>query len=385
MARQYTIGGISLPGHSPISLGPRHPSNAGLITVSAEFDGDTISSADVTSGYGHRAAEKLFEVRDYRSMIMLADRHDWLAAFNGELSLTLTVEEAMRLTPTPRATILRTLLAEHARIVEERIAAEQELLRRLRRLQSAAEMGWEEVLDTIALTERLRHPDGDVRFRAALTGHASAPAEELVDRLRSDPEPGVREAATWALVQQGPSALGAIETLADGDEQARHSLAHVLGKLRSPDTVALLGRLVADPSETVAAKAAFSLGQIGGGDAVELLGGALADLRLGVRDEATAALGRLPEAEPTVRRLAAAGSATVRAHAVEALGFLHSPESVPALIRALEDDDAEVRFAALLALGDAEGPEAQRALEALVDSPDRQTRLVAARLLADRR
>lgn len=279
----------------------------------------------------------------------------------------------------------RPLLAEHARIVEERIAAEQELLRRLRRLQSAAEMGWEEVLDTIALTERLRHPDGDVRFRAALTGHASAPAEELVDRLRSDPEPGVREAATWALVQQGPSALGAIETLADGDEQARHSLAHVLGKLRSPDTVALLGRLVADPSETVAAKAAFSLGQIGGGDAVELLGGALADLRLGVRDEATAALGRLPEAEPTVRRLAAAGSATVRAHAVEALGFLHSPESVPALIRALEDDDAEVRFAALLALGDAEGPEAQHALEALVDSPDRQTRLVAARLLADRR
>lgn len=117
MARQYTIGGISLPGHSPISLGPRHPSNAGLITVSAEIDGDTISSADVTSGYGHRAAEKLFEVRDYRSMIMLADRHDWLAAFSGELSLTLTVEEAMRLTPTPRATILRTLLAEHARLI----------------------------------------------------------------------------------------------------------------------------------------------------------------------------------------------------------------------------------------------------------------------------
>lgn len=116
MPQQFTIGGLSLPGHSAISLGPRHPTSVGFITVEVEFDGTTISHADVTNGYGHRAAEKLFEVRDYRSMIMLADRHDWLSAFSGELLLTLTVEEAMRLTPTPRATVLRTLLAEYARL-----------------------------------------------------------------------------------------------------------------------------------------------------------------------------------------------------------------------------------------------------------------------------
>ena len=116
MARKFTVGGLSLPDHESISLGNRHPTNVGFITIEAEFDGDTIVSADATHGYGHRAAEKLFEVRDYRSMIMLADRHDWLSAFSGELLLTLTVEEAMRLTPTPRATILRTLLAEYARL-----------------------------------------------------------------------------------------------------------------------------------------------------------------------------------------------------------------------------------------------------------------------------
>lgn len=114
--QQFSIGGLILPEHTGISLGYRHPTSAGMVRVVVETEAGVIRSADVTSGYGHRAAEKLFEVRDYRSMIMLGDRHDWLAAFSGELSLTLTVENAMRLTPPPRATVLRTLLAELARI-----------------------------------------------------------------------------------------------------------------------------------------------------------------------------------------------------------------------------------------------------------------------------
>ena len=114
--RAFTVGGLGLPGHEPISLGPRHPSNISLIRIQAEIDGEEIVAADVTNGYGHRGAEKLFEVRDYRSMIMLADRHDWLAAFSGELCLALTLDNAMRLSPPPRASVLRTLLAELARI-----------------------------------------------------------------------------------------------------------------------------------------------------------------------------------------------------------------------------------------------------------------------------
>lgn len=113
---QYSIGGLPLPDHSAVTLGPRHPTSIGVIELTTQVRGKTIAEGDVRIGFGHRGAEKLFEVRDYRSMIMLADRHDWLAAFSGELSLTLTVEEAMRLTPPPRAVILRTALAEYARI-----------------------------------------------------------------------------------------------------------------------------------------------------------------------------------------------------------------------------------------------------------------------------
>ncbi|AQP43673.1 HEAT repeat domain-containing protein [Tessaracoccus flavus] len=276
------------------------------------------------------------------------------------------------------------LLERHARVVEQRIAAEQALLRRLRQLQTAAQTGWDEVLETIALSERLRHPDGEVRFRAALTGHASAPVEDLVERLRSDPEPGVREAATWALAQQGPAALRAVSSLADGDAQARHALAHVLGKLRTIEALPQLSLLLTDDVPEVAAKAAFSLGQVGGDEAVQLLIGALEDGRVAVRDEATSALGRLPESLASLTAAASHPLPQVRAQVAEALGFLAHPEAVPVLIAALEDDDADVRFSALLALGSAEGPEARHALEALTASPDRRTSLVAARLLEAR-
>jgi NADH-quinone oxidoreductase subunit D len=65
----------------------------------------------------HRGAEKLFEVRDYRQIGMLADRHDWQAPFFGELGVALVCEQLLGLEVPPRASWLRTLLAEHTRIL----------------------------------------------------------------------------------------------------------------------------------------------------------------------------------------------------------------------------------------------------------------------------
>jgi len=111
-----SIGGIPLPDHAPISLGRNHPSQTGVVGLNVTVVNSLIADAEVHPGYLHRGAEKLFEVRDYRSLIMLADRHDWLASFSGELVVTHAVESAMRLTPPPRAVQLRSLLAEYARI-----------------------------------------------------------------------------------------------------------------------------------------------------------------------------------------------------------------------------------------------------------------------------
>lgn len=107
---------MSLPGHAHISLGYRHPTNTGFIAVETDVVDGHWRNVVIRPGYGHRGAEKLFEVRDWRAGIMLADRHDWLSAFSGELCATIAIEQAMRLVAPPRATWLRTLLAETARI-----------------------------------------------------------------------------------------------------------------------------------------------------------------------------------------------------------------------------------------------------------------------------
>lgn len=275
------------------------------------------------------------------------------------------------------------LLSRHVAAVEARIAEEQELLTALRRLQGAADTGWDEVLSVIALTERLRHPDASVRFRATLTDAPRAPADLLIDLL-SDPAAGVREGATWAVAQRPEIRDQLVTSMRGGDSTTRHSLAHVLGKLRDPGSVEVLAGLLADPDESVAAKAAFSLGQIGGVPAARALVGALGEPRPAVRDEATGALARLDEALPLLSAALSDPSAVVREQAADALAMLADEGSVPALVAALSDSSEAVRFAALVALGQLDGDTAGRAVEAAQHSPDERLRLVASRMVADR-
>jgi NADH-quinone oxidoreductase subunit D len=65
----------------------------------------------------HRGAEKLFEVRDYRQIIVLANRHDWLSAFANELGVVLAAEQLLGMEVPPRAVWARTLLAELNRVL----------------------------------------------------------------------------------------------------------------------------------------------------------------------------------------------------------------------------------------------------------------------------
>ena len=111
------VGAEPPQGTLLLDLGPDHPSRAGLLELHLWTSGTTITSAEVVVGAMHRGAEKLFEVRDYRQILMLADRHDWQAPFAGELGVALTCERMLGLEVPERATWLRTLLAEHTRIL----------------------------------------------------------------------------------------------------------------------------------------------------------------------------------------------------------------------------------------------------------------------------
>lgn len=93
-----------------------HPSAQPGFQLQVSAVGGVIREADVRVGLMHRGAEKLFEVRDYRQIMMLANRHDWLSAFSSELGIALAVEAATGITPPERATWIRTLIAETNRV-----------------------------------------------------------------------------------------------------------------------------------------------------------------------------------------------------------------------------------------------------------------------------
>ncbi len=100
-----------------INLGAGHPSGHGMLRLRLTLEGDRILTADPVIGYVHRGAEKLFEARDYRQIIVLANRHDWLGAFASELGVVLAAERLAGIEVPPRGVWARTLLAELNRVL----------------------------------------------------------------------------------------------------------------------------------------------------------------------------------------------------------------------------------------------------------------------------
>ena len=100
-----------------LNIGPQHPSTHGVLRLRLVLDGERVVSAEPIIGYMHRGTEKLFEVRDYRQITVLANRHDWLSAFSNELGVVLAVERMLGMEVPERAVWLRTLLAELNRVL----------------------------------------------------------------------------------------------------------------------------------------------------------------------------------------------------------------------------------------------------------------------------
>jgi NADH-quinone oxidoreductase subunit D len=120
MPRELTVGmgaGSLATTDMVLNIGPQHPATHGVLRLRLVVDGERIVSAEPIIGYMHRGAEKLFEVRDYRQIMVLANRHDWLSGFANELGVVLGVEAMLGMEVPERATWTRTLLAELTRVL----------------------------------------------------------------------------------------------------------------------------------------------------------------------------------------------------------------------------------------------------------------------------
>ena len=97
-------------------IGPYHGALPGPMRLKLTLDGEIIVSGEAETGFLHRGLEKAIELHGWRSSVVYSDHLDPEAAIFGELALCMAVEEIADYTIPARATSIRTILSELARI-----------------------------------------------------------------------------------------------------------------------------------------------------------------------------------------------------------------------------------------------------------------------------
>ncbi|GIH60875.1 HEAT repeat domain-containing protein [Microbispora siamensis] len=279
-------------------------------------------------------------------------------------SLGLSLREVGRALDDPGFTPSE-LVADLIRQTRERIAAETELLTRLRRIGAAEPADWEDVLRIVALLQALGSESAGKRQRAALSSveEVPAPVEALVEAALNETDPNVAGALRWALAQSGDSG---VPLLAEGLEspvaEVRKRAVQSIAEIPDGAATALLRRALANSDVVVRRCAALALGARGVADAVP----ALIDMIVeGANDvDAADALGALASdaaladqiATGLVDRLAHGGiESSARRRLTQALADIPGITASRALADLSNDEDRAVALTAtyILKLRDA--------------------------------
>lgn len=102
--------------HMLLSMGPQHPSTHGVLRLLVELDGERIVNLANDIGFLHTGIEKNMEAKTYVKALVMTDRTDYLAPMSNNLGYILAVEKLLGVEITPRARVLRVILAELTRI-----------------------------------------------------------------------------------------------------------------------------------------------------------------------------------------------------------------------------------------------------------------------------
>ncbi|MEV5596256.1 MerR family transcriptional regulator [Streptomyces sp. NPDC052496] len=270
-------------------------------------------------------------------------------------SLGLSLREIGRALDEPGFTPAA-LVDDLIRQTRERIAAETELLTRLRRIDAADPAGWEDVLQVVALLQALGSKSADVRQRAALSSadEVPVPVEALAEAALSETDPNVAGALRWALARSGdggPALLaeGLRAPVAAVRERAVRSLAEMPGD----EATAQLRDALASPDAVVRGHAAVALGARGVSDAVPALIGMIAEGRNDT--DAADALSVLAGDTATADRIAGAlvdrltrdtTEAPARGRLTQALAGIPGATATQALTDLSQDEDRAVALTA---------------------------------------
>ncbi|MFF8548346.1 MerR family transcriptional regulator [Streptomyces albidoflavus] len=277
-------------------------------------------------------------------------------------SLGLSLREIGRALDDPGFTP-SALVGDLIRQTRARIAAETELLTRLRRLDATDPAGWEDALRVVALLQALGSASADARQRAALSSGDAVPVEALVEAVLSEPEPNVAGALSWALARsEGSAAELLAEALGSPEATVRERAVETLAELPGEGPAGRLREALGHPDAVVRGRAALALGARGEDGAVP----ALLDMVVsGHRDtDAADTLGVLASDGATADRVAGAMTARLadtatraaaRGRLTQALADIPGPVATRALTELSQDDDRAVALTAAYLLRLREG------------------------------
>src|ERR1041385_7448653 len=99
-----------------LNFGPQHPATHTTLRLILTLDGETIVKAVPDIGYLHSGFEKLGEDLDFNQYVTIVDRMNYISPFANEVAWHHVVEKLLGIELTPRATYIRPLMPEIARI-----------------------------------------------------------------------------------------------------------------------------------------------------------------------------------------------------------------------------------------------------------------------------
>ncbi|SCK41994.1 DNA-binding transcriptional regulator, MerR family [Streptomyces sp. WMMB 714] len=237
----------------------------------------------------------------------------------------------------------------------ERIAAETELLTRLRRIDAAEPGCWDDVLRTVALLQALGSKSAGTRQRAALSAdEPPVPVEALAEAALGETDPNVAGALRWALARSG--GRGA-ELLAEGlgspAAAVRERAVRALAEIPGEEAAGLLRDALAGPDVLVRGQAALALGSRGVADGIPVLIDMIAEGRNDT--DAADALSVLAAEDATAEEIASrlverlagtSAGAPARGRLTQALADIPGTTASRALVELSHDEDRAVALTA---------------------------------------
>jgi NADH-quinone oxidoreductase subunit D len=99
-----------------LNFGPQHPATHTTLRLVLELDGERVARATPHIGYLHSGFEKLAEHLDYNQYVTIVSRMNYISPISNDICWHGAVENLFGIDITPRAKVIRTILAELGRI-----------------------------------------------------------------------------------------------------------------------------------------------------------------------------------------------------------------------------------------------------------------------------